>query len=58
MDEASSQPVTELLWAWSAGDGPALERLAPLVYGELRLLAQRRMLLERPDASLQPTALV
>ena len=30
----------------------------PLVYGELRLLAQRRMFLEKPGASLQPTALV
>ena len=30
----------------------------PLVYGELRQLAQRRMLLENPGASLQPTALV
>src|SRR5258708_36409280 len=58
MDEGSSQPVTELLQAWSAGDEQALERLVPLVYGELRLLAQRRMSLENPGASLQPTALV
>jgi RNA polymerase sigma factor (TIGR02999 family) len=58
MDEAFSQPVTELLQAWSAGDEKALERLVPLVYGELRQLAQRRMLLENPGASLQPTALV
>lgn len=58
MDEASSQPVTELLQAWSAGDEQALDRLAPVVYGELRLLAQRRMLLEKSGVSLQPTALV
>jgi len=58
MDEASSQPVTELLRAWSAGDEKALGRLVPLVYGELRVLAQRRMMLENPGVSLQPTALV
>jgi RNA polymerase sigma factor (TIGR02999 family) len=58
MDEASSQPITELLRAWSAGDENALERLVPVVYGELRLLAQRRMALENPGMSLQPTALV
>ncbi len=58
MEESSSQPVTELLQAWSAGDEKALERLVPLVYGELRQLAQRRMLLENLGASLQPTALV
>ena len=58
MDEAPSQPLTQLLQAWSAGDGHALERLVPIVYGELRALAQRRMLLENPGASLQPTALV
>lgn len=58
MDERSSQPVTELLQAWSAGDEKALDRLVPLVYGELRRLAQRRMMLENPGVSLQPTALV
>ncbi len=58
MDETPSEPVTQLLQAWSAGDGQALERLVPVVYGELRLLAQRRVLLENTDASLQPTALV
>jgi ECF sigma factor len=52
MDEASSQPVTELLQAWSAGDEKALKRLVPLIYGELRQLAQRRMLAENPGVSL------
>jgi RNA polymerase sigma factor (TIGR02999 family) len=52
------EPVTQLLQAWSAGDPQALERLVPVVYGELRLLAQRRMLQENAGASLQPTALV
>ena len=35
-----------------------MERLLPIVYGELRVLARRRMLLEPPGVSLQPTALV
>ena len=36
----------------------ALERLLPLVYDELRELARRRLQRERPDHSLQATALV
>jgi RNA polymerase sigma-70 factor, ECF subfamily len=51
-------PVTELLQAWSAGDEGALERLVPVVYEELRRIAHRRMSLENPGATLQPTALV
>jgi len=58
MDETPPAPVTQLLQAWSAGDDKALERLVPVVYGELRILAQRRMLQENIGASLQPTALV
>jgi RNA polymerase sigma factor (TIGR02999 family) len=58
MDQDSPPPVTELLQAWSAGDEQALAQLMPLVYSELRRLAHRRMSLENPGASLQPTALV
>jgi RNA polymerase sigma factor (TIGR02999 family) len=58
MDERSAESVTQLLQAWSGGDEQALERLVPVVYGELRLLAQRRMLLEKTADTLQPTALV
>lgn len=58
MYERSLPPLTELLQAWSAGDERALERLVPIVYGELRVLAHRRMSLENPGVSLQPTALV
>lgn len=50
--------ATELLRAWSNGDGSALDRLVPLVYQELRRLAQRYMRQERPDHTLQPTSLV
>jgi len=49
---------TELLQAWSQGDGSALDRLMPLVYHELYGLAQRYMRRERPDHTLQATSLV
>jgi len=52
------QGVTQLLLAWNEGDEGALERLVPLVYQELRRLAKRQMRGERPDHSLQPTALI
>jgi RNA polymerase sigma factor (TIGR02999 family) len=50
--------VTSLLHAWRDGDPAALDRLMPVVYGELRRLAHRRMLGERPDHTLQTSALV
>jgi len=50
--------VTALLRDWSGGDQRALERLLPLVYGELRKLAASYMRRERSDHTLQPTALV
>jgi RNA polymerase sigma factor (TIGR02999 family) len=50
--------ATELLLAWSNGDESAFDRLVPLVYQELRALAQRYLRQERPDHTLQPTALV
>ncbi len=50
--------VTRLLDAWRAGEQGALERLVPLVYGELRRLAHARMRAESPEATLQTTALV
>jgi len=57
---AQEQPreVTQLLLAWNDGDERALEKLVPLVYEELRRLARRRMRLERPDHTLQTTALI
>ena len=52
------EPITELLQAWSGGDERALERLTPLVYPELRKIAQRYMRREGEEHTLQPTALV
>jgi RNA polymerase sigma factor (TIGR02999 family) len=50
--------VTQLLLAWSDGDGHALERLIPVVHAELRQMAARYLRHERPGHVLQPTALV
>jgi RNA polymerase sigma factor (TIGR02999 family) len=50
--------VTLLLEAWSRGDAQAAEKLMPLVFEELRSLAARYLEKERPDHTLQPTALV
>ncbi len=58
MEKPSSQEVTAILKEWSAGDREALERLMPLVYGELRRLAASHLRSERGDHTLQPTALV
>jgi RNA polymerase sigma-70 factor, ECF subfamily len=59
MVTASSHPgdLTRLLQAWSDGDSAALERLVPVVYGELRRIAQRCMSNENPGQTLQATAL-
>src|SRR5437899_9659968 len=60
MDAPSVSPhrVTQLLQQWSQGDDAALAELTPLVYEELRRLAHRQMGAERPDHTLQTTALV
>jgi RNA polymerase sigma factor (TIGR02999 family) len=50
--------VTQLLIAWNGGDAAALERLIPLVYGELRRQARGYLRKERSGHTLQPTALV
>lgn len=50
--------VSTLLRAWSNGDQNALDKLAPIVYDELRRLAGYYLLRERSGHSLQATALV
>ncbi|MGD0131003.1 MAG: sigma-70 family RNA polymerase sigma factor [Bryobacteraceae bacterium] len=52
------QSVTLILRDFSAGDKTALDRLMPLVYAELRNLADRHLSRERTGHTLQPTALV
>src|ERR1044071_4324632 len=58
MSTASPHEVTLLLQDWRNGDKAALERLTPLVYDELRRLANRYLRGERKDHTLQGTALV
>lgn len=50
--------VTLILNAIKQGDEKASEKLLPLVYEELRLLAAQKMSQERPGQTLQATALV
>src|SRR5216110_3891364 len=60
MDEPAASPhrVTQLLQQWSHGGDSALAELTPLVYEELRRLAHHYMEGQRPDHTLQTTALV
>ena len=58
MAELISQPVSELLAKWRAGDEESLRRLVPLVYNELRRLAHFQLRKEHPGHTLQSTALV
>ena len=50
--------VTRLLRAWSRGSKEALDDLMPLVYEELKKMARNYLRSERPDHTLQPTALI
>jgi RNA polymerase sigma factor (TIGR02999 family) len=58
MATPSAHDVTDLLRSWSTGDEAALDRLIPLVYGQLRRLARHQLARERSAATLQATALV
>ncbi|HEX5230186.1 MAG TPA: sigma-70 family RNA polymerase sigma factor [Bryobacteraceae bacterium] len=58
MSNPSDQDVTQLLIQWSRGDSAALEALVPLVYDELRRLAQLYLSREKPGHTLSSTALV
>jgi RNA polymerase sigma factor (TIGR02999 family) len=57
-DEPPPGEITDLLLAWNRGDAQALDRIVPLVYDELRRLADRHFRRERPGHTLEPTALV
>ena len=58
MNAANPAEVTRILLDWSGGDRDAPARLMPLVYEELRRLARERLRRERPNHTLQATALV
>lgn len=55
---AEIRPITVLLHEFSGGDKAALNDLIPLVYAELRKIADGHLRNERPGHTLQPTALV
>ena len=50
--------ITRLLPHWKGGDSAAYEQLVPMVYDELYRIARRQMSKERPEHTLQPSALV
>ena len=50
--------VSQLLEKWQAGNAEALSALVPLVYADLRKLAHRHLQKQRPNHTLQSTALV
>jgi RNA polymerase sigma-70 factor (ECF subfamily) len=50
--------VTRLLAAWAVGDRSAYEQLFPILYPQLKRIADRQLRGERPGHTLQPTALV
>ena len=58
MPEDQVGHFTELLHNWRQGDENALHDLLPLAYKELRRLAHYHLQSERPDHTLQSTALV
>jgi RNA polymerase sigma factor (TIGR02999 family) len=58
VSDAPKPDITTLLKAWSGGDQAALNDLMPALYAEIRKLAASYLRRERPDHTLQATALV
>lgn len=58
MNQPASHDITQLLLDWGNGDKEALDKLMPFVYDELRKLAGHYMRNQRPEHTLQTTALV
>ena len=58
MNGDEGEKVTQLLQAMRSGDSKAAEMLLPVMYKELHRLARAYMRRERPDHTLQPTALI
>jgi RNA polymerase sigma factor (TIGR02999 family) len=56
--QTSTNEITKLLRGWQGGDRAALDSLVPVVYKELRRLAHCELRKERPNHTLQSTALV
>ena len=58
MATSSADGITQILERWNNGEEEALDELVPLVYSELHRLATAYLRRERPEHTLQPTALV
>ena len=58
MGSAPSKQISDVLLHWGKGDQKALEAMLPLVYDELRRLARYHLRQQRPNHTLQTTALV
>lgn len=58
MDEPQTSEITQILQDWNSGNEAAKEQLLPFVYEELKRQARFLMSKERPNHTLQPTALV
>ena len=58
MTTPAPQEVTQLLQDWRHGDKAALDQLMPIVYDELHRVAASYLRRERPDHTLQATALI
>ena len=55
---STAHTITRLLARWRRGDRTALDRLVPLIEGELKRIAQRHLQRERQDHALQASSLV
>ena len=58
MHNAAPGEITQLLNRWEQGETGAVDQLAPLVFHQLRAIAEGYLRNERPDHTLQPTAVV
>ena len=58
MSGLETEPITDLLRRWRNGDDAASDRLLPMVYAQLRVIARRQLAGERSGHTLMPTDLV
>jgi len=58
LQNARPGEITQLLGRWEQGEPGAVDSLAPLVYDQLRAIAEAFLRNERPEHTLQPTAVV
>lgn len=58
MSQSQLPEITRILKSWSGGNREAVDDLMPLVYDELHKVAAQYLRRQRPDHTLQPTALV